>query len=415
MNKKILIIGNSAKEYSFAKILSKNYQVFVAPGNDAMKDFATCLDIREDSITELLDFAMENDIDLTVPISKNTLNSNIVDIFNNNGQKIFGPSQKSSEIVFDKMAIKKILYKLRIPTPKFGIFEKQNMALDYIKNLKPPFVIKSNEKSSAVTLTNLSTAKMILDIFFSQNNTKVLIEDYIWGTPFSFYVLTDGYNALPLGSSIVYKYSLDGDGGQLTSGMGACSPNYKLSTENEMFLMHEVAYPILNYLNSNDNTYLGILGINGILSEESKIQIIGFEPFMQDCDCKAIMNIIDTDIIPLIESCVIGSFSDDIEFIPLKDIFSTSIVLTCSNRDNKENSITGIENLDENIAIDFYPQIKKNKYLEYEAEKGSVMVLTATGRTVTSSINKLYEEIPNIEFKGLSYRKDICKAIIPNL
>ena len=415
MNKKILIIGNSAKEYSFAKILSKNYQVFVAPGNDAMKDFATCLDIREDSITELLDFAMENDIDLTVPISKNTLNSNIVDIFNNNGQKIFGPSQKSSEIVFDKMAIKKILYKLRIPTPKFGIFEKQNMALDYIKNLKPPFVIKSNEKSSAVTLTNLSTAKMILDIFFSQNNTKVLIEDYIWGTPFSFYVLTDGYNALPLGSSIVYKYSLYCDGGQLTSGMGACSPNYKLSTENEMFLMHEVAYPILNYLNSNDNTYLGILGINGILSEESKIQIIGFEPFMQDCDCKAIMNIIDTDIIPLIESCVIGSFSDDIEFIPLKDIFSTSIVLTCSNRDNKENSITGIENLDENIAIDFYPQIKKNKYLEYEAEKGSVMVLTATGRTVTSSINKLYEEIPNIEFKGLSYRKDICKAIIPNL
>ena len=415
MNKKILIIGNSAKEYSFAKILSKNYQVFVAPGNDAMKDFATCLDIREDSITELLDFAMENDIDLTVPISKNTLNSNIVDIFNNNGQKIFGPSQKSSEIVFDKMAIKKILYKLRIPTPKFGIFEKQNMALDYIKNLKPPFVIKSNEKSSAVTLTNLSTAKMILDIFFSQNNTKVLIEDYIWGTPFSFYVLTDGYNALPLGSSIVYKYSLDGDGGQLTNGMGACSPNYKLSTENEMYLMHEVAYPILNYLNSNDNTYLGILGINGILSEEGKIQIIGFEPFMQDCDCKAIMNIIDTDIIPLIESCVIGSFSDDIEFIPLKDIFSTSIVLTCSNRDNKENSITGIENLDENIAIDFYPQIKKNKYLEYEAEKGSVMVLTATGRTVTSSINKLYEEIPNIEFKGLSYRKDICKATITNL
>ena len=415
MNKKILIIGNSAKEYSLAKILSEKYQIFVAPGSDTIREFTTCVDIREDSVKELLEFVMENDIDLTIPVSTKALKSNLVDVFNKNGQKAFGPLKDTAEIIFNKTSMKKILYKLKIPTPKFGIFEKQNIALDYIKNTKQPFVIKSNEQSSAVILTSLTTAKTVLDTAFYQNNPRILIEDYIWGTPFSFYVITDGYNALPLGSSITYKYALDGDGGQLTSGMGACSPNYKLSLDNEDFLMNEVTYPILNYLNSNDNIYLGILGINGILTEDNKIQILGFEPFMQDCDCNAIINILDTDIIPLIESCIIGSFSDDVDFIPQKDMFSTSIVLTCVNKNNKENLITGLEYLDADISINFYPQIKKNRFLEYEAETGSVMVLTSTARTVSSSVNKVYEEIKNIKFKGLSYRKDICKAINTDL
>ena len=94
MSKKILIIGNSIKEYVLAKKLAEKNEVFVAPGNDAMKDFVSCVDIREDSIVELLEYVMENGIDITIPLSSKALSTNIVKLFNDNGLQIFAPSQE---------------------------------------------------------------------------------------------------------------------------------------------------------------------------------------------------------------------------------------------------------------------------------------------------------------------------------
>ena len=138
MSKKILIIGNGAKEYDLTKKLSEKHEIYITPASDTLKEFAQTLDIREDSVAELLEFAMENGIDMTIPVSSAALNSNIVEVFNNNNQKIFAPDERASRIIFDKALAKKVLYKLRITTPKFGIFEKQNMVLDYIKNQKIP-------------------------------------------------------------------------------------------------------------------------------------------------------------------------------------------------------------------------------------------------------------------------------------
>ena len=141
MKKKILIIGNGAKEYALAQKLSESYDIYVTPASDSLKEFVTCLDIRENNVAEILDFVMENDIDMTIPLSVSALKSNIVEMFNKNNRKIFAPDLNAAKIVFDKALAKKVLYKLRITTPKFGIFEKQNMVLDYIKNQKVPFVL----------------------------------------------------------------------------------------------------------------------------------------------------------------------------------------------------------------------------------------------------------------------------------
>ena len=94
MGKKILIIGNSAKEYALAKKLSEENEVFVVPQSDTVKEFATCLDIREDSVAELLEFVLENEIDITIPVSLKALSTNIVEIFNNNNPKLGGLSIK---------------------------------------------------------------------------------------------------------------------------------------------------------------------------------------------------------------------------------------------------------------------------------------------------------------------------------
>ena len=108
MKRKILIIGNSAKEYAIAKKLSEKHDIFVTPASDAIKEFATCLDIREDASAEILEFVMENDIDLTIPISLKCLKSDIVELFNQNNQVIFAPVKNACKLGFDKAVAKKI-------------------------------------------------------------------------------------------------------------------------------------------------------------------------------------------------------------------------------------------------------------------------------------------------------------------
>ena len=412
MNKKILIIGNSASSYALAKKLSESNEVFVAPGSDTIKEFATCLDIREDSVSELLEFVLENGIDMTIPVSQKTINSEITKIFNKNEQAIFSSTKEACRIIYDKAFAKKLLYKLRIPTPKFGIFEKQNMVIDYIKNIKAPFVLKTNEVSSSIISTSLTTAKPIIDSYFAIKNQKVIIEDYCWGTPFNFYAITDGYKALPITSSISYRHSLDGEGGQLTSGMGACVPNYKLSNDNEYFLMDNVIYPLIEHLEREGNPYIGIIGVNGILSEDGNLQVLGLDNFFQNTDADAILDSIDCNLYKLFESCILGSFSDEIDYISQKDMSYTSITLICRNKENNQNTIYGIENLGEDTLLSYHPTTTKNRYLELEAQSGPVLVLTLAGRTTSSSTQKAYDEIKNINFNGLYYRKDICKPLL---
>lgn len=408
MKKKILIIGNSAKEYALAKKLSLKHEVYVTPSSDTIKEFATCIDIREDKSSELLEFVMENVIDLTIPVSTMALKSDIVELFNKNNQAIFAPQRNTAKLVLDKALAKKILYKLRIPTPKFGIFEKQNMVLDYIKNLKNPFVLKTDDNNSAAIFTSYQVAKTLVESSFIEKNKRIIVEDYIYGTPFSFYTITDGYKALPIGSSITYKHSLEGNGGQLTSGMGACAPNYKLSIEQEYYLMDNVIYPTLDYCEIEGNPYLGILGVNGVLTDDGRMFILGWQSFMQDCDAQAVLDILDEDLFELFNSCVIGSFSDEVDGINLFDKYSASLVLTCKNKENVENAIIGIDNLEEETSLTFYPSVNKNKYLEFEANYGSVVVLTSSGTTASKAVKKMYQEAEDIDFKGKHYRKDIC-------
>lgn len=410
--KKILIVGNGAKEFALARKMSEYQDVYITSLADTIKDFTTQVDIRDDNVAELLEFVVENGIDLTVVTSLVSIQANIVKKFTENGQQIFAPTANAGKIASDKIFAKKTLYKLRIPTPKFGIFEKYNVAQDYIKNNKYPLVIKNNDINSATIFTSYLNAKNFIESLSMDKDSKIIVEDYIYGKPFSFYAITDGYKALPIGSALIYKHALEGNGGQLTSGMGACSPNYLISVEQEYFLMDNVIYPMLESLEADGNPYLGIIGINGILEEDGNVNILGWQSFFQDSDAYAILENIDEDLFALFESCVVGSFSDEKEFIRLKDLYSATVVLTNKNRQNLENVITGIENLDERTLVNCYPNVFINKYLELEATQGPVLSLTSTASTLAKAISKVYEEVREINFSGIAYRKDIgssCK------
>lgn len=413
--KNVLIIGNCAKEFSLAKKLSELEcveNIYVARGNDAMKEFCTCVDISETSPIELLEFAMENDIDLTVVSGEKAIKADIASFFAENGQLVFGPTAQSAEICTNKSIGKKFMYKLRIPTARFGIFEKSNLALDYARNLQMPIVTKTDEHrgvNGTLVCSSYSIAKSFIEESFLRGEQRIIIEDYIYGHEFSFYVVTDGYNALPISSVANYKFSLDGDGGLLTSGMGCYAPDYKISTNTEQFIMQEIIMPTLDNLAKNGTPYVGILGLDAVLTPENDVVALEFNTSLQEHDCQGVLSLMDENLFELMQACAMGTFADDYETIAMSEKYAVSAVLSAGRKSGS--IISGLDKLDETTLVAHFNTVK-NKYLEYETVGDRTLLITKNAKTISHAVENLYEEIELIEFDGKKHRKDLC--LIPD-
>lgn len=404
--KKILIVGNSAKEYALGKKLSANAEIFAAPGVPAMSEFASLADIREDKVSELLDFALENAIDLTICSSETAIKSDIAGLFQSNGQMIFAPTARSAHNMINKADCKKFLYKLHIPTAKFGVFDKQQLALDYLKTTRYPLVIRTEENNDSkdrLVCSTTALARTFVDDLILRGEKRIVMEDYVYGHEFSYYVITDGYSALPLSSCANYKFMEDGDGGLLTSGVGAYSPDYNISAEIEDKLMKNVSN-ILSSLERKGMPYVGILGLDGVIRNDGSYVILELKPFLSDHDCSAVLNLIDDNLTALFEACANGSFADDYEKIKMNNYSSVSCVLHSGKYTDRV--IKGLDLLDDCDIAHF--NTKMNSEGEYITQGGKSLVVTKTSSTLSRAAKSLYEEIDCISFDGKKYRKDIC-------
>lgn len=408
--KKVLIVGSSAKEYALAKYFSNDKEieeVYIAPGNAASAEFTQRVDIRENAVQELFEFAIKQDITLTVAPSVEAIKADIAGFFQANSQLIFAPGAASSAFTISSAAAKKLLYKLHIPTPKFGIFDKQQLAVNYIENAQLPVLVTSKEDNEnsvrAVCADTLLAITSVSDIFNSGENAAV-IEDYVPGHPFTVYFMTDGYCAIPFATTGDYKFMEDGNGGLYTLGMGAFVPDYKISLEVVGDITDNVVYPVLKNLQKRRIPYLGILGVECVLQPDTSYTVTKFTPFLRDHDAQAVLTSLETDLYRLFEACAVGSFADDYDDIPVSDLCSVSCVLAARNEGAV---ITGLECVDDSTVITHF-NTTKNNYLEYLTNKGRTLVLTQTASTFTLARKLLYDNVKEVCFNGKKYRKDIC-------
>lgn len=409
--KKVFIIGSSAAEYTLAKKLSASdgiAQIFAAPGMDAMKDFCTIVDIREQNVQELLEFALENAIDMTIAASEIAIKNDIATLFQQNHQMIFAPTKDSANICSHKSVGKKFMYKNRIPCSKFGIFDKASLAIDYAKKANMPIVVKTdeNQEKGILVCNAFSVAKDFIEDFFEKGEKKVIVEDYVYGHEFSFYVITDGYHALPLGSVATYKSELEGNGGLSTPGVGAFTPDYKVSQQVERKIFQNIIYPTLNSLAHSHTPYVGILGVDLIMYGNEQLSALKFNSFLQVPDAQVILALLNENIYSLFEACIVGSFADDYNYIDIEDKSAVACVLSALSEDR---IISGLNEVDEETQIAYF-NIRKNQYLEYETKKGRTLILTRSARVLSRAVSDLYEEIEVVKFDGgMKFRKDIGK------
>lgn len=407
--RKVLILGKSANAFALAKLLSKNAEVYVSPGNVAMSEFVTLVDSDNYDVAKIIEFVMEQDISLTIPVDLSSVSEDLIRRFESNNLQLFVPNFDFASLIRDKLAVKKFLYMLRIQTPRFASFEKVSVAYDYVKNLRNPIIIKSNLGEYATVCVNERIAKTAIDDL-SLRDENILIEEFIQGQTFSIYFLSDGYKVLPLGTSQNYNFSLEGDGGILTNGVGALSPYYKLTEGHIEYLTSSVAGSIINHYEQQGQPLMGILGIEVILTPDDRLYVSNIKHFISDSDCQGILALLDIDLLKVIDDCLMGVFADLYDYIPQKDSYALSAVI--SSRKEHE-VIEGLKNLDEEALLSFY-NVQKNKYLEYETVKGKNLNLTTIAGTISRAREALYQEIDEIKFDTKVYRKDIGSIISGN-
>lgn len=419
---KILIVGSGAVASALAKNLKEHTQeIYVAPGNNIPSDKYKNVDIREDDLTELLKFALDNEITLTIPVSEKALRSDIVSFFQSNGQNIFGPVKDACNIAINKAAGKKFLYKLHAQTSKFGIFDKIQMAEDWLsgkseknnkqkstKEISFPVTIKCSEKNTLgdrLVCSTMTLAREFLDNLFSKGETSVLIEEFVFGHNFTVYYMTDGYGAIPFAVVGNYKFAQDGDGGLYTNGAGCYTPDYKVN-DTILSRVSNIIKNSLSSLEKNGTPYVGILGIDCTITGDDKFYVNEFKPFLQDFDAAAVLNLVQDNLINIFNACTQGLFADEYEDILLNNLSSVSAVVTSRSSDTE---ITGLEMLDDTANIDFTnngcKQTNDGKIL---TGVGDIFVLTRSASTLTRAKTYLYEDLSYIDFSGIKYRKDIC-------
>lgn len=401
--KKILVVGNSfALAKKMASLVEK---VYVAPGIELMSEFAECIDIREDDVTGLLKFALENNIDLTIATSEKAIRSDIASVFQANDKLIFAPTAQSASFAINKSYGKRFLYKLHAPTPRFGIFEKLPLALDYLKNADYPLVVRcdmDDDSHDRLCCTNFSHAKVFTEELFSRGEDKVVIEEYAFGHEFTLYVVTDGYQAIPITTVANFKFTEDGDGGLITSGVGAYVPDYKIPDDILRDVFNNVIVSALTSLQKKDIPYLGILGVDVVLTSPDTYTVLEFKPFFKDFDAQAVLNVIDENLLEVFEACANGFFADEYDDLITNDNCSVSCLVKSRLADKV---IPNLELIDSEIS---FIKSKRNKYFEYISDVGNNLVLTSCSKTLSRAKANLIEDLNLISFDGMRYRKDIC-------
>jgi len=416
---KILLIGSGGREHALAWKLARSpkvQKVFVAPGNGgtANQKNAGIENLPITDLEELAAFAKREQIGLTVVGPEAPLAAGIVDVFRNQGLRIFGPTQLAAQLESSKDFSKAFMKRHGIPTADYQTFTNAEAAHDYIDQKGAPIVIKADGLAAGkgvVVAMSLPEAHLAVDMMLSDNKlghagARVVIEEFITGEEASFIVLVDGKNVLPLASSQDHKRLLDGDQGPNTGGMGAYSPAPVVTPEVHARAMHEVIMPTVEGMRADGIPYTGFLYAGLMIQPNGQIKTLEFNCRMGDPETQPIMARLESDLVPALDKAIDGKL-DEVELTWDRRI-ALGVVLAAANYPENPKTgaaITGIP-VETTDQITFHAGTKIQDG-ELRRVGGRVLCVVGLADTVKGAQQKAYSAIEQIHFDGMQYRSDI--------
>ena len=420
----ILIIGGGGREHALAWKAAQSEKVitvFVAPGNagTAGEDKVKNVDINAEDIDALKNFAMQNEIALTIVGPEAPLVNGVVDTFQAAGLKIFGPTRGAAQLEGSKAFAKDFLARNNIPTAAYANFTDEAEAITYIKQQGAPIVIKADGlaagKGVILAQTEDEAINAVKDMLsgnsFGDAGARVVVEEFLSGEEASFICMVDGKNILPMATSQDHKARDEGDTGPNTGGMGAYSPAPLVTAEIHQTVIDEVIRPTVEGMANEGHAFSGFL-YAGLMIENNKPKVLEFNVRFGDPETQPIMMRLQSDIVELCLAAVDGKLD---EHTTLWDSqYALGVVLAAGGYPynyNKGDVISGLEGLDTYKTKVFHAgtAIKDEQVI---TNGGRVLCACGMGNTVADAQKAAYDIVEKIHWDNVYYRKDIgFKAI----
>ncbi len=420
---KVLVIGGGGREHALAWKLSQSSKVdkiFCAPGNAGISEIAECLNIKADDIDALLNFAKYEWINLTVVGPEAALTKGIVDVFQKEGLRIFGPDASGAQLEGSKVFAKDFMLKYGLPSAEYKSFTSYLHAEEYIRLKGAPIVIKADGlaagKGVFVALTveeAISALRQIMkEKAFGSAGSRVIVEQCLKGEEVSFMILTDTKTVVPLATSQDHKTIFDNDKGPNTGGMGAYSPAPLLTEELETTINKDIIAPLINGLTKERINYRGVIYV-GLMICEGKPYVLEFNCRFGDPEAQPILIRLDSDLFDMLVATAEGKLKD-IE-VSWKDNASICVVLASQGYPGsyeKGKTIKGLDAFKDRKDLVVFHAGTSSKNGRITTSGGRVLGVTALGKDIKTAKANAYEAIEKIAFEGMQFRKDIADKAI---
>ena len=420
---KVLVVGGGGREHAICWKISKSSKVskiYCAPGNAGIAEVAECVNIKAMEFDKLAAFAKDNQIDLTVVGMDDPLVGGIVDVFEAEGLRVFGPRKNAAILEGSKAFSKDLMKKYHIPTAAYETFTSPEEAKKYLETSKYPIVLKADglalgkgvliceTKEDAMAGVN----ELMLDKKFGSAGNTIVVEEFMTGREVSVLSFVDGNTIKIMSSAQDHKRAKDGDQGLNTGGMGNFSPSPFYTDEVDAFCKKYVYQATVDAMKAEGRPFKGVIFFGLMLTPEGP-KVLEYNARFGDPEAQVVLPRMKNDIIDVFEACIDGTLDQiDLQF---EDNACVCVVLASDGYPlayEKGFEITGMENFkDKDGFYLFHAGSKFDENGKIVTNGGRVLGVTATGKTLKEARANAYEATEWVNFDNKYMRHDIGKAI----
>lgn len=418
----ILIVGSGGREHAIAWAAAKSPKadkIYCAPGNAGIAEYAECVNIGAMEFDKLVAFAKEKEIDLTIIGMDDPLVGGVVDAFETEGLRVFGPRQNAAVIEGSKAFSKDLMKKYNIPTAAYENFTDPKKALAYLETVKMPIVLKADGLAlgkGVLICSTLEEAKagvktLMLDKQFGDAGNEIVIEEFMTGREVSVLAFCDGKTIRCMTSAQDHKRAKDGDQGLNTGGMGTFSPSPFYTKEVEEFCEKYVYQPTMDAMAAEGRAFTGIL-FTGLMLTEDGPKVLEYNARFGDPEAQVVLPRMKNDIIDVMEACIDGKLSEiTLEF---EDNAAVCVVLASDGYPEKYEKgfeITGLDTFKEKDGYYVFHAGTKFNGDKIVTNGGRVLGVVAKGSDLKEARKNAYGAADWVDFVNKYKRNDIGKAI----
>ncbi|MBO5524215.1 MAG: phosphoribosylamine--glycine ligase [Roseburia sp.] len=420
---KVLVVGSGGREHAIVTSVAKSPRVdkiYCAPGNAGIAALAECVAIGAMEFDKLVAFAKEKEIDFTIIGMDDPLVGGVVDAFEAEGLKVFGPRKNAAILEGSKAFSKDLMKKYNIPTAAYENFTSPEEALAYLETAKMPIVLKADGLAlgKGVLICNtLEEAKagvkeIMEDKKFGTAGNTMVVEEFMTGREVSVLSFVDGKTIRIMSSAQDHKRAKDGDQGLNTGGMGNFSPSPFYTKEVDEFCRKHIYQATVDAMAAEGRPFTGVIFFGLMLTEDGP-KVLEYNARFGDPEAQVVLPRMKNDIIDVMEACVEGKLdSVDLQF---EDNAAVCVVLASDGYPvayEKGFEITGLEKFDgKEDYYCFHAGTKFDEAGKIVTNGGRVLGITATGADLKEARAKAYEATEWVDFANKYMRHDIGKAI----